>query len=459
MALQSKLFRGDPKLEAAAVSDPAHIMQGARGEHVRKIQQALITLDGADIKADGDYGPATAKAVLAYKTQRGIINRAYQTQADDIVGKMTMASLDDEMVKKESLPTAPIQIVPLSFWRRRPPRNPALHFLIAGSHLMGARTRGPAVVGAPSILPATVLEMSKNSSSFIEVLNGAGGTVEVFNDSIVQVSPPNFSGPIQHNTKWPVQTDRETFAVGSFDTLGDTPIFATAADGSGASIDVVVTGFLTPPVFHPLTPHAHKASGKWALVQGTPHAGNAPGVFGDFLAWNCPNDTPQQLVDTAIAFWFGDKPRALKHLNWYLTDGKGSDFNEDDNIKAWLLSDVGIKSRLKREIFPPGAKKQPAGHFTFKAGEHKIDDFQSSFGAIDRVDFEVNFAQDALRVWFQDRYEWHPVYPFYSFFSDDRPVRQDNCLHAALVELKTSGAADFWMKGKAEVPLATITTP
>jgi hypothetical protein len=28
MALQSQLFHGDPKLEAAAVSDPAHITNG-----------------------------------------------------------------------------------------------------------------------------------------------------------------------------------------------------------------------------------------------------------------------------------------------------------------------------------------------------------------------------------------------------------------------------------------------
>jgi hypothetical protein len=40
MALQSKLFRGDQKLEDAAVSDPAHIFQGASGPHVGKIQQA-----------------------------------------------------------------------------------------------------------------------------------------------------------------------------------------------------------------------------------------------------------------------------------------------------------------------------------------------------------------------------------------------------------------------------------
>jgi peptidoglycan hydrolase-like protein with peptidoglycan-binding domain len=68
MALESEFFRGDPKLEAAAVSDPAHILPGAKGAHVGKVQQALIQLDGARI--DGNeleqslYGPSTANAVL-----------------------------------------------------------------------------------------------------------------------------------------------------------------------------------------------------------------------------------------------------------------------------------------------------------------------------------------------------------------------------------------------------------
>jgi hypothetical protein len=101
MALQSQLFGGDPKLEAAAVSDPAHIVSGATGEHVRKIQLALIQLDGAAIAPDGIYGPATAAAVLTYKQKRNIVNRFYQTKADNIVGKMTMASLDQEMFAQE----------------------------------------------------------------------------------------------------------------------------------------------------------------------------------------------------------------------------------------------------------------------------------------------------------------------------------------------------------------------
>lgn len=104
MSLRSELFRGDSKLEAAAISDPAHIVPGAVGEHVRKIQLALIQLNGAAIIADGIYGPATAAAVLAYKQKRNIVNRSYQAKPDNIVGKMTIAALDREMFDKENQP-------------------------------------------------------------------------------------------------------------------------------------------------------------------------------------------------------------------------------------------------------------------------------------------------------------------------------------------------------------------
>lgn len=99
LALQSKLFRGDSKLEAAAISDPAHITQGARGEHVGKIQKALIQIDGAVIVADSSYGPGTASAVTAFKRKRGIVNS--RGAIDDIVGKKTIAALDQEMLLQE----------------------------------------------------------------------------------------------------------------------------------------------------------------------------------------------------------------------------------------------------------------------------------------------------------------------------------------------------------------------
>jgi hypothetical protein len=105
MPLFSQTFKGDSRLEACLVSDPAHVTQGATGEHVSKIQTALMLL--AEPKIDNReliakrYGPSTAATVLAYKTKRRIINPSYQTQADNIVGKMTIAALDKEMLDFE----------------------------------------------------------------------------------------------------------------------------------------------------------------------------------------------------------------------------------------------------------------------------------------------------------------------------------------------------------------------
>jgi hypothetical protein len=109
MALHSRLFRGDPKLEACLIHDSAHVTQGATGEHVAKIQFALGTLDNLNIAprdvSTQTYGASTADAVLAYKTKRQIINRSYQTRPDNIVGKMTIASLDKEMFSHEHQPS------------------------------------------------------------------------------------------------------------------------------------------------------------------------------------------------------------------------------------------------------------------------------------------------------------------------------------------------------------------
>jgi peptidoglycan hydrolase-like protein with peptidoglycan-binding domain len=73
MALRSNLFQGDTRLESCAVADSAHVTLGAKGPFVERIQQALIYLDGS----------------------------AYQTQADDIVGKITVAALDQELFERQ----------------------------------------------------------------------------------------------------------------------------------------------------------------------------------------------------------------------------------------------------------------------------------------------------------------------------------------------------------------------
>ncbi|MBV8407894.1 MAG: peptidoglycan-binding protein, partial [Alphaproteobacteria bacterium] len=159
MALQSRLFRGDPKLEAAAISDAAHITQGAAGEHVRKIQLALIQLDGATIVADGKYGPATAKAVLAYKRKRNIINRAFQSQADNIVGKMTIDRLDKEMLAAERSDQCTPRCLFLPDTQQSTRRS-----FTAGHGLVGAASSAAAVGDAPGELTGFMLLADKDAS-------------------------------------------------------------------------------------------------------------------------------------------------------------------------------------------------------------------------------------------------------------------------------------------------------
>ncbi len=108
MPLRSELFRGDSKLENAAILDSAHIVPGASGPHVEKIQMALMLLDSTSIAeselAADLYGQSTAAAVLAYKRRRNIVNRAYQSTADNIIGKMTIATLDGELAARGAIP-------------------------------------------------------------------------------------------------------------------------------------------------------------------------------------------------------------------------------------------------------------------------------------------------------------------------------------------------------------------
>jgi hypothetical protein len=105
MALLSNFFKGNRALENSLVLDSAHIVPGASGDHVSKIQLALLVLDNTSIARNELttklYGQSTAAAVLAYKNKRRIINFSYQNQADNIVGKMTVDRLDRDMLTRE----------------------------------------------------------------------------------------------------------------------------------------------------------------------------------------------------------------------------------------------------------------------------------------------------------------------------------------------------------------------
>ncbi|MFI2281212.1 peptidoglycan-binding protein [Nocardia beijingensis] len=105
MGLRSMLLTSpapDQQLENCLVSDPAHIGEGVHevGEHVRRIQIALNQVDNAGLEVDGKFGPDTGDAVEDYKNVRHILAPG-QTEADRLVGKRTIKSLDDEVFEFE----------------------------------------------------------------------------------------------------------------------------------------------------------------------------------------------------------------------------------------------------------------------------------------------------------------------------------------------------------------------
>jgi hypothetical protein len=203
------------------------------------------------------------------------------------------------------------------------------------------------------------------------------------------------------------------------------------------------------PVYHPGVNHGHSPSGKWSTVQMSPNSSSELNTL-------CPRLSPKGLVDAAILFRFLDKPIARAHLNWYLS-GTGLDFIEDANIKKMLTSDAGIQAVIQAAL-PPG---RTSGVFTtfrkIEQSDYSDQDLRFAFGAIDRLDIEADFAAGTVHVWFQDRYEWHPFYPgLYTVLAGDAPARDTNCVHAAMVELKSTGAKDFWMRGEATAPLGVL---
>jgi hypothetical protein len=129
---------------------------------------------------------------------------------------------------------------------------------------------------------------------------------------------------------------------------------------------------------------------------------------------------------------------ASQHIDHYLTGG-GTDFVED--VRHILVSDAKVRAKLSAAVL-----RSSRGCLSIEQSDYSVHDFRYAFGAIDRLDFQVDRASATVRVWFRDRYEWHP----------EDTTRPSNCVHRAAVELKDSGAADFWMVGDATVPLALI---
>jgi hypothetical protein len=204
-------------------------------------------------------------------------------------------------------------------------------------------------------------------------------------------------------------------------------------------------------VFHEGVNHGHKPSGRWSEVQKNPNSPAAPFL----LETLCKNLEPASLVWTAKQrIW--DNPLARTHIDWYLK-GTGADFVEDTALKIVLEKDNGVRSAIARRLPPGKSSGTVTDWFKLEQKHYGLDDARTAWGAIDRLDFEADFDAGTLHVWFKDRYEWHPFYPaLYDVKADDAPARETNCLHAAFVEMKSQGAADFWMVGEATVPLKGI---
>ena len=165
-------------------------------------------------------------------------------------------------------------------------------------------------------------------------------------------------------------------------------------------------------------------------------------------------------VNAAIAGDFNGKPIALKHLNWYLRDGRGQELNEDDNIEGWVKADSALRAKVANFVVNNASRGlHYSGFFPFTQNEFVDQDYRYAFGTVDRLDVEVDWVSKTVKLWFMDSYEWHPVCPgFYTLLPGDG-VRETNSLHAALVELKDRDAADYWMVGEATLPLSAFGFP
>ncbi|WP_051367030.1 SpvB/TcaC N-terminal domain-containing protein [Hamadaea tsunoensis] len=202
--------------------------------------------------------------------------------------------------------------------------------------------------------------------------------------------------------------------------------------------------------WHPTQPHNHlPGAANWAGVQQVLES--KQGFYENYC-----RDRSFDRVSHLTLGHSEDEPLAHDHLQHYLT-GQGSTLVEDANLDRLLRDDheiaYWVEKSIVKGVTAAGTQKTGliAGHLRIDQQDYTIAEFKNSFGAIDQVDWSYNLDTGKVQVWFQDRYEWHPVYKgLYDRFADD-DVRETNCIHAALVEMKSQGAEDYWMQGFTEL--------
>ncbi len=189
--------------------------------------------------------------------------------------------------------------------------------------------------------------------------------------------------------------------------------------------------------------HDHRPSGRWAAIQ------SGLSCLNGATECACSLAPPRGVLMLAYLHELSGYPLAQDHLGYYAR-GVGTDYTE--SVATFIARDSGVRSKLARYI---GTADR--GHFKVYQSDYTDQDFRYAFGALDRLDYEVDRAAGTVHVWFVDRYEFHPVYPGFYTKKPGDAARVTNCVHAAAVELKASGAADFWMVGYGTVPLAIVT--
>jgi hypothetical protein len=221
------------------------------------------------------------------------------------------------------------------------------------------------------------------------------------------------------------------------------------------------TGTTSVTRFHPGVSHDHRPTGRWADVQRDSQARcqvlqrravsdprGIPGIAQTLaVECACANSSPPWVATIVQNTIMSALPLARRHLAHYLA-GSGSPLTVD--LEDVIRRDSKFRAKLAAHV-----RRAARGHFNVNQSDYGVKDFQFAFGAIDRLDFEVSHAAGRVHVWFQDRYEWHPVGFRYSRLPGDIR-RPSNCVHAAMVELKSSGAKDYWMIGDAVVPLSLL---
>jgi hypothetical protein len=200
-------------------------------------------------------------------------------------------------------------------------------------------------------------------------------------------------------------------------------------------------------VYTPGIMHNHRPSGNWAKIKRDSKFICAL-VPLDLISCACAFNSPLGVLKTARSSYpLKGNPLAIKHLDHYISGG-GKDYKE--NVSNFLNRDQGVRYKLSTYIARSGL-----GHLRVEQSDYTDQDFRYAFGAIDRLDYEVDTAGGVVHVWFADRYEYHPVYPYYKKKPGD-VSRITNCVHAAAVEAKLSGAADFWMYGYGTISLSSV---